>query len=260
MGTQNLRLSRAKWDYVCALCSKVIKAGLPYFRDEPHPMARYHRGQKARYLCTVCAVGLNPFDLIKSPFDDSQQLRLPFDEVVEHLPRLLLQTAITPLGQKTDEGLIVQAVTLPWIEMAKQIEKDPRFLFRLGWRSLEEIIAQAYQREGWDEVTLTPSSGDGGRDIIAVKYGICHIRIIDQIKAYSQHRRVSANDVRALMGVLSSDLNVSKGFVTTTAQFAPRILEDPSIKPFIPYRLELRDGDSLRRWLIQVARKEHKGG
>ncbi|MFC1805660.1 restriction endonuclease, partial [Planctomycetota bacterium] len=107
---------------------------------------------------------------------------------------------------------------------------------------------------GWDEVTITPRSGDGGRDIIAVKRGICTIRIIDQVKAYSPDRRVTANDVRALLGVLSSDLNVSKGIVTTTAEFAPRIHEDRSIKPFVPYRLELKDGVRLRRWLLEVAR------
>jgi hypothetical protein len=59
--------------------------------------------------------------------------------------------------------------------------------------------------------------------------------------------------VRALLGVLSSDLNVSKGFVTTTADFAPGIFEDRSITPFLPYRLELKDGVRLRSWLLQVA-------
>jgi len=84
---------------------------------------------------------------------------------------------------------------------------------------------------------LTPPSSDGGRDVIAVRKGICKIRIIDQVKAYAPKQRVSANDIRSLIGVLSSDLNVSKGFVTTTAEFAPKIYTDPSINQFIPYRV-----------------------
>ena len=255
MSSQNLRLSRARRDYVCSSCGKVIKSGLPYFRDEPHPLARYHRGVQTKHICTMCAVGRDPSEFIERPLEDSRQLRLSFNEAVERLPGLLLQCAIIQLGDRVDQGQIVEAVTLPWFEIVSKIEQDPNFLYQIPWRRLEEFVAGAYEREGWNEVILTPPSGDGGRDIIAVKHGICCIRIIDQIKAYAPDQYVTANDVRALLGVLSSDLNVSKGFVTTTAKFAPRLLDDPSIKPFVPYRLELKDGDVLRRWLIEVARK-----
>jgi restriction system protein len=94
---------------------------------------------------------------------------------------------------------------------------------------------------------------------IAVRHRPCGIRIIDQVKAYSPGHRVTANDVRALLGVLSSDLNVSKGVVTTTADLAPGILQDRSIRPFLPYRLELKNGLQLRTWLLQVAGKGRPG-
>ena len=223
-------------------------------------MARRHRGAQTRHLCTVCAVGRGPSDFTERPPEHSRQLQLPFDEAVGRLPGLLLQVALIVVGEKIDEGLIIEAVTPAWLEMIAEFQKDPRLLFQLGWRRWEEVIAGAYKREGWDEVILTPASGDRGRDIIAVKRGICRIRIIDQVKGYAPDQLVSANDVRALLGVLSSDPNVSKGFATTTAKFAPRILEDPTIKPFVPYRLELKDGDTLRRWLIEVARNRKDGG
>ena len=257
MATPYLRLSRARHNYTCEICLKMIKPGVPYFRDEPHPMARRHRGAKARYLCTNCAVGRDPTDF-KEPADEfPKQLDLPFDKAVARLPGLLLQTAILEMSDKIDEGQIIEAVTLPWFQIVSQIEKHPAFLFQIPWRRLEELIAGAYEREGWDEVILTPSSGDRGRDIIAVRQGVCRIRIIDQVKAYAPDRCVCANDVRALLGVLASDLNASKGFVTTTAKFAPRILDDETIKPFIPYRLELKDGEALQRWLIDIARKHN---
>jgi restriction system protein len=55
---------------------------------------------------------------------------------------------------------------------------------------------------GFDEVTLTPRSGDLGRDVIAVKRGLGTVRVIDQVKAYGPSHLVTADDVRALLGVL----------------------------------------------------------
>jgi restriction system protein len=249
-----LRLYTARRVYICAACGKPIKKGVRYFRHEPHPMARRHRGATTKHLCTVCVTGHQPWDLVST-----MQMRLPFVAVLDHLPGMLLQTAVVQLGEKTEEGHIVQAVALAWFEIITQVSKNPDFLSQVRWRKLEEIIAGAYEKEGWDEVILTPPSSDGGRDVIAVKKGICRIRIIDQVKAYAPGQRVSANDVRALIGVLASDQNVSKGFVTTTAEFAPKIYDDPSINQFIPYRLELRDGDHVRNWLLQVANEKNRG-
>lgn len=253
-----LRTSRARRPYVCDVCGTPIPIRQPYFRDEPHPMARRHRGAEVRYLCTVCVTGQPP-----STFSEQArpgQLRLHFAEALANLPSAMIQTAVVQLGATTDEGILVEGVTLPWLEMVLLMERDPRFLYEVPWQKLEELIAGAYEREGWDEVTITPRSADGGRDIIAVRRGACAIRIIDQVKAYSPGHKVTANDVRALLGVLSSDRNVSKGFVTTTAKFAPRIREDATIAPFLPYRLQLRSGVQLRSWLVGVARQRESRG
>lgn len=254
----NLRLFRATQAYICSACEKTIRKGMLYFRGEPHPMAKRHRGATTKHFCTVCAIGRSQWEVGGGRFakyrpEDSFQLMLPFVEVLEKLPGMLLQAAIVELGEKTEEGRIIQAVAIPWLEIIAQVSKNPDFLFQVSWRKLEELIAGAYEREGWDEVTLTPPSSDGGRDVIAIKKGICSIRIIDQVKAYSAGQCVSAHDIRALIGVLASDPNVSKGYVTTTAKFAPKICDDTSINQFIPYRLELRDGEYLRNWLLQVA-------
>lgn len=248
-----LRASRARTAYVCAGCGATIGPRDTYFRDEPHPMARRHRGVAVRHLCAMCVTG-HPASEFSRKEEHGQRL-LPFAQAVVNLPPVMVQAAVIELGHRTDEGAVLQGVTVPWFEIVKGIMKDPKFLYEVPWRTLEELIAGAYYREGWDEVTITPRSGDGGRDIIAVKRRVCQVRIIDQVKAYSEEHKVTANDVRALLGVLSSDLNISKGFVTTSGQFAPGIMEDPSIKPFLPYRLELRDGAELRSWLLQVAKR-----
>jgi restriction system protein len=55
------------------------------------------------------------------------------------------------------------------------------------------------------------------------------------------------------MGVLSSDHNATKGIVTTTSDFAPRISEVPFIKPHMPFRLELVNGIALMDRLKTLA-------
>jgi len=93
----------------------------------------------------------------------------------------------------------------------------------------------------------------GGALGIATKPGFYSIRIIDQVKAYRPGHRVSADEVRALLGVLSADQNASKGLVTTTSEFAPKINEDRLLKPFMPHRLELKNGKQLLQWLIGIS-------
>jgi restriction system protein len=133
--------------------------------------------------------------------------------------------------------------------MPKLIKRDPEEIFRIDPRKFEELIAGAYEREGYDEVILTPYSNDGGRDVIATKHGLGSIRIFDQVKRYKISRMVTAEEVRALVGVLTIDPNVSKGIITTTSDFAPTLLDDEGIKRLIPYRLELRPRNVLLPWL-----------
>jgi restriction system protein len=169
-------------------------------------------------------------------------------------PDLLLQTVILR-GERTSEGTLIETVTLPWFEIIALLQKDPRVAYEITADKWEEIIAGAYKRAGFEEVTLTPRSGDYGRDVIATKKGICSVRVIDQVKAYKPPHLVTANDVRALMGVLQSD-GASKGCLTTTADFAPRITTDPLIVPLIPSRLELVNGKTLFARLEELARQE----
>jgi restriction system protein len=168
-------------------------------------------------------------------------------------PDVLLQAAVINLGGSTSDGRLIIGVSVAWFEIIEQLQKDPDFLYQIPPRKLEELIAGAYERAGFPEVILTPRSGDLGRDVIAIKPGFCSIRIIDQVKAYRPGHTVSADEVRALYGVLSADQNTSKGLVTTTSDFAPRITEDRLLKPLMPHRLELKNGQRLLEWLRQIS-------
>jgi restriction system protein len=172
---------------------------------------------------------------------------------VKESANILLQTVIVP-EEKTAEGLIIQAVAFPWFDIVELLAKDPSIAYQLSDRQWEEIVAGAYKRAKFDEVILTPRSGDYGRDVIAIKKGLGTVRIIDQVKAYKPDHLVTANDVRALLGVLHGD-GASKGFLTTTSDFAPKLKVDPLISPFIPSRLELINGRMLLNRLRELKKK-----
>jgi restriction system protein len=168
-------------------------------------------------------------------------------------PAVVVQTVIT-LGDRTDEGRILIGLAPAWLEIVRLIEHDPEEMFRIPPQKWEEIIAGCYKRAGFDEVTLTPRSGDHGRDVIAVKKDFGSIRFIDQVKAYKAGHLVTANEVRSLGFCLQADPKATKGFVTTTSAFAPRIYLDPFISSLVPTRLDLVDGTRLLAWLSELAR------
>jgi restriction system protein len=171
-------------------------------------------------------------------------------------PEITLK-ALLKFGDATEEGALVQAVALPWFSILECIRRDPRAAYEIDPRAWEEIIAGAYRRAGFDEVILTPRSGDKGRDVVATKNGVGSIRIFDQVKAYKPGHVVTAEEVRAMLGVITGAGNVSKGVISTTSMFAPHVSEDEYIRPFLPYRLELKPRDVLLGWLDELCRAAH---
>ena len=143
------------------------------------------------------------------------------------------------------DGQIITFIDPVYNLLIDEIGKNPRLMYEIDARKWEEIIAAAYDKAGFDEVILTPRSGDYGRDVIAIKRGFGSIKFIDQVKAYNEDHIVKADEVRALLGVLSGERDASKAIFTTTSAFAPRIESDKFIKPFLPYRLELVDKEKL---------------
>jgi restriction system protein len=167
-------------------------------------------------------------------------------------PAVILKAVIT-FGATDVEGRLIEGVAVPWFEILRIIQRDPAAAYEIDPRQWEEIIAGAYSQAGFDEVILTPRSGDKGRDVIATKFGVGSIRIFDQVKAYKPGHLVTADEVRAMLGVITGADNVSKGVVTTTSNFAPRLAEDPYIKKYLPFRLELKPREVLFRWLESLS-------
>jgi hypothetical protein len=85
------------------------------------------------------------------------------------------------LGEKSDEGRLILAVTPAWLEILSELERDSEAFAKLTWRQFEELIGGGYKEDGWDLTILTPRSGDKGRDIVATTSDVGTIRIIDQV-------------------------------------------------------------------------------
>jgi restriction system protein len=176
----------------------------------------------------------------------------PAATVVVQPPELMLGVSLVVPGDRTDEGVIIRAVTPVWRRFLSELANSPTALSRLDWRQTEELVAGAYREEGWT-VTLTPRSRDKGRDIIAHRDDIGAIRVLDQVKQYAPGHTVDAGEVREIFGTLNLDPKASKAVITTTSRFAPGVFVD--FASVMPTRLELRDGSQLRLWLQRFLEK-----
>jgi restriction system protein len=156
------------------------------------------------------------------------------------------------------EGVLIKATSLVWDEIVKALGADWSIAYSLPSERWEEIVAGAFKRDRYDEVTLTPRSGDHGRDVIAVKHGVGCVKIIGSVKRYAAGNLVPYDDIRALLGVMSGERNASKGIITTTSDFPPNVAEDPFIGPFLPTRLELMNGGKLLKWLADLSRAQRR--
>jgi restriction system protein len=165
----------------------------------------------------------------------------------------LLLAGVVELVGKTLDGDRIRLIEPAWQAILRVLEADPDAAFQIKPRKWEELVAAAYEAEGY-LVELTPRSGDGGVDVIATLESGSRVRIFDQVKAYGRGHLVLANDVRALMGVVAHS-DATKGVVTTTSDFAPKIREDKYIAHAIRSGLELVNGTGLRQRLQALKKK-----
>jgi hypothetical protein len=130
-------------------------------------------------------------------------------------------------------------------ELIARLAARPELMRELDPRKFEELVAELLRDKGYD-VTLTPPSRDGGRDILAVKReDIGSALTLVECKRYAANKRVGVDIVRGLYGVVSAD-NATRGLIATTSYFTSgaRAFRDQ-----VPYRLGLADFEVLRRML-----------
>jgi len=166
--------------------------------------------------------------------------------------KLSLSGIIIP-DDRVSEGVLLKSTSAVWQEIVEKLGTNWAIAYQLSPETWEEIVAGAFKKSGYD-VILTPRSGDHGRDVIATRPGIGCVKIIGSVKAYKPDYIVPYDHIRALLGVMAGERDVSKGIITTTSDFPPNVEADPFIAPFMPTRLELMNGKRLKNWLAEIQR------
>jgi restriction system protein len=169
---------------------------------------------------------------------------------------LLSEQSFIVRGRKASEGLHIEATATMWKEYVRVLDNDWSKAYEIPDDKWEEIYAGAFKNDNYDEVILTPRSGDLGRDVIAVKYGVGAVRILGSFKAYKPGHLIPRAHVHEMIGVVSADPRATKGIISTTSDFAPRLMRDNAdIRAVVPYKLELMNGVRLLKWLRTIRAK-----
>jgi hypothetical protein len=247
---------RARNNYQCVSCKRMIPAGSTYFRDEPFPMARYRKGEPVRYYCTKCApathweslplysAARNPYyppashvDRARTLFEDpSIQASWQGDDLAEAEQRLVVPNRI-----------IVREFTP---EILRLLAESPEELNHLSYEKFECVCEDRLEAMGYECTRVGGSANrrDGGIDIIATRLGAPFPYFIAvQVKHHgASGRPTGPAPVRDLHGVVSS-LGFNAGMLITNTSFTQGAQWFAARHPFL---LKLRDYDDLRKWLL----------
>lgn len=119
----------------------------------------------------------------------------------------------------------------------QMVRLDPDIVYQLPPRRFEEISAELFTRLGY-EVTLTPASNDGGKDLIIVKRtDLGTMLTFVECKRYLPGNPVGVEVVRALNGVVEAG-RATSGIVLTSSRFTRGARTE---QRKLEYRMSLKD-------------------
>jgi hypothetical protein len=137
-------------------------------------------------------------------------------------------------------------------ELIAYLAKHPEFMRQLHPRKFEELITEIIRSKGYD-VTLTPATKDGGKDIIAIyKSPFGHQMFIVECKRYKEESKVGVEIVRALYGVKQAE-NFNQAILVTTSTFTKGAID--FVKP-LKFQLELKDYNDVTLWCKEYAEQK----
>lgn len=128
----------------------------------------------------------------------------------------------------SDSPDLVIAVSDCTRELIQHLKAYPNDLYQIPPKTFEEIIATIFRNEGFEtELIGSWNQADGGVDVIAVRKVVDGIalRTAIQCKRYKPERRISADPIRSLAGVLDR-FHAHVGVVATTSYFTESAQEE----------------------------------
>jgi hypothetical protein len=137
-----------------------------------------------------------------------------------------------------------------WNDLIRHFANNPSELQKVDDRKFEELIAELLSREGLD-VTLTPKSKDGGRDILAYySTDIAENLYLVECKRYSLNNPVGVKIIRELYGVVEAE-RATAGLVVTTSRFTKGALK---FRETVRHRIKLKEYNQLCDWFKNHAK------
>jgi restriction endonuclease Mrr len=140
--------------------------------------------------------------------------------------------------------VFVRALQECTTELVQHLEKHPDDLRNLHAGTFENLVAEIFRHEGFETERISGwNEPDGGVDLIAVRHLAPEfdIRLAIQCKRWSQSRRLSAEPLRTLAGVLDR-FRAHAGVVATTGIFSVEAEEE---RTDYLWRISLRDYDDI---------------
>lgn len=182
-------------------------------------------------------------------------------QVIEYL-RSFSQSGIVgldglPLAKESAaEKIIIADVQAVTDDLLARAYAEPKLLYQITPRRFEEFVAELLNHLGYD-VTLTPASKDGGKDIYAAKRDdLGSFLYIVECKQYSPDRRVGVGLIRELNGVVQAE-RATAGILATTAFFTKGARE---FQERLSNQISLKDYIGIQEWLSKVFHKGHLPG
>lgn len=133
-------------------------------------------------------------------------------------------------------------------ELLRRVKSNPEMMRFVSPRRFEEIIAEIMSLMGY-QVSLTPSSGDGGFDLYAAKNNeLGTFLFLVECKKYTPPNKVGVEIVRSLNGVVQSK-KATAGVIATTSFFTSPA---KAFQKEVAYQMQLRNYIDLQDWLQQI--------
>jgi restriction system protein len=177
-------------------------------------------------------------------------------ELLERLRAFSWPGVVGPQGETIPEETpehrhVVSDVVTVNDEFLRKLHANPHLLHELSPRGIEELVAELLGRLDY-EVTLTPASKDGGKDIYAAKKDhLGTFLFIVECKKYAPDHPVGVGLVRQLNGVVQAE-QATAGILATTSFFTKGAKE---FQRLVSYQISLKDYLGIQDWLEAVLKR-----
>lgn len=161
-----------------------------------------------------------------------------------------VQNAIRPLIKFIFNGLAILALVAAAVSAIQSLSRRKLLdrqsgmdsLRSLSWREFEQLVGEAYRRQGYDVEETGGSGADGGVDLVLRGHGET---VLVQCKQWRE-RQVGVVKVRELFGVVTAE-RANRGILVTSGNFTNDAQSFKVGKP-----LTLVDGPALAQLVRDV--------